>query len=94
VRKSVEKQMVYGNSRRRFPANTASETQVVVRGSRTPGVSAAFDGGKITSDGGGLLLREVEQRFGIVRSFVAAFTDHRSEDASEFTAAKMPANSP
>ena len=26
-------------------------------------VSAAFDGGKITSDGGGLLLREVEQRF-------------------------------
>jgi len=25
-----------------------------------------FDGGKITSDGGGLLLREVEKRTGIV----------------------------
>ena len=52
-------------------------------------VSAAFDGGKITSDGGGLLLREVEQRFGIVRSFVDAFTDHRSEDASEFTVTEL-----
>ena len=52
-------------------------------------VLAAFDGGKITSDGGGLLLREVEQRFGIVRSFVTAFTDHRSEDASELTVTEL-----
>ncbi len=52
-------------------------------------VSAAFDGGKITSDGGGLLLREVEQWFGIVRSFVDAFTDYRSEDANEFTVTEL-----
>ena len=47
-------------------------------------VSAAFDGGRITSDGGGLLLREVEERFGVLRSFTSAFTDHRSEH-SEFS---------
>ena len=29
-------------------------------------VTAAFDGGWVTSDGGGLLLREVDQRFGLV----------------------------
>lgn len=51
-------------------------------------VCAAFDGGRITSDGGGLLLREVEERFGILRSFTAGFTDHRSEH-SEFTAEEL-----
>ena len=33
-------------------------------------VVAAFNGGAITSDAGGLLLREVDQRFGILKSFV------------------------
>nr|WP_229360675.1 IS1380 family transposase [Fuerstiella marisgermanici] len=51
-------------------------------------VCAAFDGGKITSDGGGLLLREVEERFGILRSFTASFTDHRSEH-SEFSVEEL-----
>ena len=40
-------------------------------------VRAGFDGGTITSDAGGLLLREVEKRTGIVRRFAACFTDHR-----------------
>ena len=52
-------------------------------------VSAAFDGGRITSDGGGLLLREVEQRFGILRPFVRAFTDYRSPDAIEFSVEEL-----
>lgn len=47
-------------------------------------VTAAFDGGRITSDGGGLLLREVEQRFRVVRSFVGCFTDHRDPELIEF----------
>ena len=37
-------------------------------------IRAQFDGGMITSDGGGLLLREVEKRSGIVRQFAACFT--------------------
>ncbi len=36
-----------------------------------------FDGGAITSDAGGLLLREVEKRTGIVAQFAACFRDHR-----------------
>jgi hypothetical protein len=52
-------------------------------------VTAAFDGGRITSDGGGLLLREVEQRFGIVGSFVGCFTDHRDPEAIEFSVCEL-----
>ena len=36
-----------------------------------------FDGGTITSDAGGLLLREVEKRTGILAQFAACFTDYR-----------------
>ena len=32
-------------------------------------IRAQFDGGAISSDGGGLLLREVEKRIGILRQF-------------------------
>ncbi len=40
-------------------------------------VVARFDGGSITSDGGGVLLGEVERRTGILRQFASCFTDHR-----------------
>ncbi len=40
-------------------------------------VVARFDGGALTSDGGAVLLREVERVTGIVRQFVACFRDHR-----------------
>jgi len=40
-------------------------------------VRGRFDGGAITSDAGGLLLREVEKRTGIIRQFAACFRDSR-----------------
>ena len=40
-------------------------------------VVGRFNGGEISSDGGGLLLREVEQRTHILRRLSACFTDHR-----------------
>src|SRR5450759_1990713 len=46
-------------------------------------IRAQFDGGAITSDGGGLLLREVEKRIGILRQFAACFTDYRNPDLIE-----------
>ena len=46
-------------------------------------VRAQFDGGAITSDGGGLLLREVEKRVGILHQFAACFTDYRNADLIE-----------
>ena len=46
-------------------------------------IRAQFDGGAITSDGGGLLLREVEKRTGILRQFATCFTDYRNPDLIE-----------
>ncbi len=48
-------------------------------------VLASFDGGTITSDGGGLLLREVEAHFRFVEQFARCFTDHRDPDRTEHT---------
>lgn len=46
-------------------------------------IRAQFDGGTITTDGGGLLLQEVEKRVGILRQFAACFTDDRNPDRIE-----------
>jgi hypothetical protein len=48
-------------------------------------VGAAFDGGAVTSDAGGLLLREVEAKFRFVEQFARCFTDHRDPDRTEHT---------
>lgn len=46
-------------------------------------VIADFDGGRITSDAGALLLREVEAKFGFIGSFARCFTDHRDAELIE-----------
>lgn len=46
-------------------------------------VTAAFDGGKITSDAGGVLLRELETKCNFVGQFARCFTDHRDPDRIE-----------
>jgi hypothetical protein len=48
-------------------------------------VTGRFDGGAITSDGGGLLLGEVEKRTGIVERLAACFTDYREVERIEHT---------
>ena len=40
-------------------------------------ISGRFDGGRLTSDGGGLLLREVEGRLDLFARLAGCFTDHR-----------------
>jgi hypothetical protein len=52
-------------------------------------VRANFDGGTITSNGGGLLLREVEKRTGIVERFAGCFTDHRDAERIEHTVREL-----
>jgi Transposase DDE domain group 1 len=42
-----------------------------------------FDGGDITSDGGVLVLKKLEERTGIVRRFAACFQDYRRPDLIE-----------
>lgn len=46
-------------------------------------IVADFSGGTITSDGGALLLREVEQRTGILQRFGQCFIDHRDQTRIE-----------
>ena len=48
-------------------------------------VVAAFDGGKVTSDAGGVLLGEVEAHFGFIDQFARCFTDHRDPELVEHT---------
>jgi hypothetical protein len=50
-----------------------------------------FDGGDITTDAGGLLLREVEQRTGILRRFAACFRDYRDARFTEFSVEELVA---
>ncbi len=50
-----------------------------------------FDGGDITTEAGGLLLREVEQRTGIIRRFAACFKDYRDPRFTEFTVEELVA---
>src|SRR5258707_3714017 len=54
-------------------------------------IRAQFDGGAITSDGGGLLLREVEKRVGMLCQFAACFTDYRNPDLIEHRVEEMVA---
>jgi hypothetical protein len=46
-------------------------------------VQAEFDGGALSSDGGALLLRELDARVGVTARFSACFTDHRDADQVE-----------
>jgi hypothetical protein len=48
-------------------------------------VIGKFDGGNISSDGGGVLLRETEQRTHILKRLSHCFTDHRNQDLIEHT---------
>jgi hypothetical protein len=52
-------------------------------------VAARFDGGPITSDAGGLLLREIEQRIGIIQQMAGFFTDHRNEEMTEHSVEEL-----
>ena len=52
-------------------------------------MKARFDGGKITSDAGVLLLREVEQRTGLVAGLTACFRDHRDPRLIEHTVEEL-----
>jgi len=54
-------------------------------------IRAQFDGGAMTSDGGGLLLREVDKRVGLLGQFANCFTDYRNPDLIEHTVEELVA---
>jgi hypothetical protein len=54
-------------------------------------VRGQFDGGTVTSDAGGLLLREVEKRAGIIAQFAACFRDYRDPARIEHSVEELVA---
>ncbi len=52
-------------------------------------VVARFDGGPITSDAGGLFLREVDEQTGILGRLARCFTDYRDEDLIEHSVEEL-----
>src|SRR5437879_4925411 len=43
----------------------------------------AFDGSQLTTDGGGLLLRQADRKIGLLQRVTACFTDHRRRERVE-----------
>jgi hypothetical protein len=52
-------------------------------------VTASFDGGTITTDGGGLLLREVDRQLKLLPRLAGCFTDFRRADLIEHSVGEM-----
>jgi hypothetical protein len=52
-------------------------------------IRGQFDGGSITSDAGGLLLREVEKRTKIIGQFASCFRDYRDAELREHEVAEL-----
>jgi len=52
-------------------------------------VVASFDGGEISSDGGAVLLREIERRRQLLSRFAACFEDHRDPERIEHSVEEL-----
>jgi len=52
-------------------------------------VEAGFTAGRVSSDGGSLLLREVERKIGLIDRLAACFTDKRKQDRVEHGLGEM-----
>lgn len=57
--------------------------QIEFKGLGRRKISAAFDGGHISSDGGAALLREIDVRLGLTEKIAQCFTDYRDPDRVE-----------
>ena len=64
-------------------------TQLELKGLGRRRVVAEFGAEKVTSDAGGLLLREVESRASIVREFARCFVDHRDPARVEHSVVEL-----
>ena len=79
----------YAQGEERPYGNTVYTRTAGVSATGTAEVVGRFDGGMISSDAGGLLLREVEKRFGILKRFAACFRDYRDPQRIEHSLATL-----
>ena len=73
-------------------ATTMTEGALVLSGSSSiagKGVRVAFDGGRLTSDAGVLLLADIERRLGIAERLARCIEDPRSPERVHHTLAEM-----
>jgi Transposase DDE domain group 1 len=49
-----------------------------------------FGGGYLSSDGGGLILRELERHSGLIRDFAGCFVDYRDQRYVEHSVQQLP----
>ena len=66
-----------------------NEGQLEFQGHGRRRVVADFEGGHLSSDGGSVLLREVDSRFNITERFASCFTDLRRPDQIEHTVLEL-----
>jgi len=66
-----------------------SPQQLEFQGMTRRKVVASFDGGTLSSDGGVLLLAEVDRRRGLLDRFAACFTDHRNPGLVEHSVTEL-----
>ena len=66
-----------------------TQFQMEFKGLRHHKVQAALDGSHISTDGGALLLREIDARLGLTERFSGCFTDHRQHDAIEHSLVEL-----
>lgn len=66
-----------------------NQTSFGFKGSGTREVVARFDGGTISSDGGGLLLRQTDERLNLLPRLAQCFLDGREQDLVEHSLEQM-----
>jgi hypothetical protein len=66
-----------------------TKNQLNFQGLGTRKVQADFDGGQVSSDGGVLLLRELDSRLNVIDLFAECFTDYRDPELIEHSLAEL-----
>ena len=66
-----------------------NKTQLEFQGIGRRKVQADFEGGHLTSDGGVLLLREIDDRLGITKKLAQCFTDYRDSEAIDHSVKEL-----
>jgi hypothetical protein len=70
-------------------ATDCTPHQLEFQGLTRRAVVASFDGGTLSSDGGVLLLAEVDRRLGLLEQFASCFEDHRNPALVEHSVAEL-----
>jgi hypothetical protein len=90
IRLRTQNPAVFGNHARRARSYAAPARPVTGR-SPVEGkpIIARFDGGSLSSDGGLLALREVEDRLGVAQRLAACIEDPRAPERIQHSLAEM-----